>query len=951
MSRISWLVLALALLQFSAIAQENNPHVRHMERAHPTPIGTPAYEGYYFMLPMLEERVFPSLFFNVNMIEAETDALPAQNESSIAINPRNPTNLIGSAVDYRGGSSTWAYYSTDAGNSWKNVTLGTARPGWTSSNDPSVCFDHKGKGYLCYGGFKRTGNVQFGENGIFVSSTTNGGATWGMKHTAVIIHTGQQTADSSFEDKYYVHADTAAGSPYRGHLYIPWKRVVNRDSSTQIVIVKSTDEGATWSLPTYVSDRFPGTSEDTTFGQSFPLARTGPDGSVHLVWNSGTEDAIRYARSSDGGASWTAPRIIQTYKPFGVKSTINGQTNSRVKGVVRAECYPTLTINNTGSLRNGWLYLTWAADNYPNVYFSRSTDNGATWSAARIVHSDTTNDQFWSWISLDPLNGDIAIMYSDSRDDAANILVNTYVSLSTDGGTTWVDRRVGDGVNDLRRNPFAGNTFAGDYSGCDFRNGIVYPSWVDMRNTFENLADNDVYTAVIDMRAPGAPATFNAKTIAERSTEIDLSWSAVTSLAYGQPLPAGTTIVISRDGVPIDTLPSSATSMTDTGLTKYQLYMYQLVAIANGRRSSTRDASAYAGGSKELGPLVLLSAVGREDDRIDAVVVLPHIRLDGITPIINLATLQTEASELRFTMPLAPSDTARRVVYYVSPFVNGWYRVRARAFDTDENGSPYTDSLWTYSGSLSIASQSYDVEPRYHRLLGAWGRTTNFFRSAPSSYSHSPVGPYLANRRDTVVLFPYKSVQPIGEGTSLRLNFSVAAFIDPSDTMFLESSLSGVNGSYNTLTWWNASKDVRWADTTKGDDAWRAQSIIIPAYKTGDTLYLRLRFRSNAARQSDGFYIDDVAFDEVVGVDEDTAPLVTECWPNPTSSHANITLSSSAPIRALRAFGVTGASYSLPWIQSGISLIADMRGLAQGVYVLLIDGAQHQSQIRTSVIR
>ena len=47
MSRISWLVLALALLQFSAIAQENNPHVRHMERAHPTPIGTPAYEGFY----------------------------------------------------------------------------------------------------------------------------------------------------------------------------------------------------------------------------------------------------------------------------------------------------------------------------------------------------------------------------------------------------------------------------------------------------------------------------------------------------------------------------------------------------------------------------------------------------------------------------------------------------------------------------------------------------------------------------------------------------------------------------------------------------------------------------------------------------------------------------------------------------------------------------------------
>ncbi|MBC8125381.1 MAG: exo-alpha-sialidase [Candidatus Kapabacteria bacterium] len=951
MSRIAALLLAFALFQIPAFSQDNNPHERHMERAHPTPLGAPTYEGLYFMLPMLEERIFPSLFFNANMIEAEVDALPAQNESSIAINPRNPSSLIGSAVDYRASSSTWAYYSTDAGNTWKNVTLGTARPGWTSSNDPSVCFDHKGKGYLCYGGFKRVGNVQFGENGIFISSTTDGGVTWGMKHTAVIIHTGQQTADSSFEDKYYVHADTAAGSPYRGRLYIPWKRVVNRDSSTQIVIAKSTDEGATWSLPTNVSDRFPGTSEDTTFGQSFPLARTGPDGSVHLVWNSGTEDALRYARSNDGGASWTAPLIIQRYKPFGVKSTIGGQTNSRVKGVVRAECYPTLTIDNTSGPRNSWLYLTWAADNYPNVYFSRSTDNGSSWSAARIVHSDTTNDQFWSWITLDPLNGDIAIMYSDSRDDAANILVNTYVSLSTDGGTTWIDRRVGDGVNDLRRNPFAGNTFAGDYSGCDFRNGIVYPSWVDMRNTFENAADNDVFTAVVDTRAPAAPNTFNAKTVADRSTEIDLSWSAVTSLAFGQPLPTGATIVISRDGVPIDTLPSSATSMTDKGLIKYRLYMYQLVVIANGRRSATRDASAFAGGSKELSAPVLLSAIGNQDKRIDADVMLPRIRLDGITPIINLATLRTDASELLFTIPLVASDTGRRIVHAFSPTENGWYRVRTRAFDTDGNGSLYSDSLWSYTGSLSVASQSYDVEPRYHRLLGAWGNTTNFFRSAPSSYSHSPAGPYLANRRDTVVLFPYKSDQPIVAGSSLRINFSVAAFIDPSDTMFLESSLSGVNGVYTTLSWWNASKDTRWADTTKGDDAWRAQSIVIPAYKTGDTLYLRLRFRSNAARQSDGFYIDDVAFDAVVGVDEDTSPLVSECWPNPTSSHANITLASAAPIRALRAIDATGASYSIPWIQSGISLIADMRGLAQGVYVLIIDGSQHQSQIRTSIIR
>ena len=189
------IVMLAFLLSMRALPAQDNIHARHMERAHPTPTVTSAPE--IAKVPWVEDDPLPTLFTNVNMVAAtENDQLPTQNESSIAISPLNPNLMIGSAVDYRGGSSTWAYYSTDGGRTWYNVTLGTARPGWTSSNDPSVCFDHKGKGYLCYGGFRRTGNAQFGENGVFVSSTTDAGQTWSMKHTAVIIHTGVQTADS-----------------------------------------------------------------------------------------------------------------------------------------------------------------------------------------------------------------------------------------------------------------------------------------------------------------------------------------------------------------------------------------------------------------------------------------------------------------------------------------------------------------------------------------------------------------------------------------------------------------------------------------------------------------------------------------------------------------------------------------------------------------------------------
>lgn len=944
-------IIAMCIGVQGVLAQPGNPYERNMERAHPTPVNTPKYAESILMVPVIEENVLASSFLNVNMIAQEADQLPAQNESSIAINPLNPANMIGSAVDYRGNSSTWAYYSNDSGKTWKNVSLGAARAGWRSTNDPSVCFDHRGKGYLCYGGFNRQSNAQFGENGVFVSSTTDGGATWSMRHTAVIIHTGQQTADSAFEDKYYIHVDTAASSPNRGHLYIPWKRVINRDSSTTIVISKSTNQGATWSAPVAVSARFPGTSEATTFGQSFPLARTGPDGSVHVVWNSGTESAIRYARSTDGGTTWTAPRILHSYRPFGTKSVVAGQSNSRVKGAVRAECYPTLAIDNTGGARNGWMYLTWAADNpYPNVYFSRSTDKGATWSTPVIAHSDTTNDQFWSWITLDPTNGDVAIMYSDSREDPNNILVHTYVSWSTDGGTTWLDRRVGDGINDLRRNPFDGNTFAGDYSGCDMRDGVVYPSWVDMRNTFDNPADNDVYTARVDTKAPAAPRRFIARTVPVRPTTIDLQWDRVTSLSFGQPLPAGTQISIARDGQRIALLTPFDTTLTDTGLVEYRRYTYTLDVVADGRAGARRESSAFAGGSRQPGAPVLRSVRGGSDTSITARVKLPTRRLDSVTALVNLQTLNLFAAGVREPLTVATTDTGRTVDARITMTGRGWYPVWCSVADAAGNTSPTSDTNWTYTGELWRRgdAETYARDPRYHIRSGPWGRTTNFARSAPASFAYAPVGPYVGLRRDTCYLFPV-TVGPIIPSVSLSMNMYVAAFIHPSDTMFLEASTTGLNGQYAVLDWYNASRDTRWNDTTKSDAAWRAWSVLIPD-GSNDTTHLRLRFRSNASQNSDGFYIDDISFDWVSGVDEERAHRM-EVWPNPAGTEATLTMQLDYPVTDVLCVSSNGERMPLGWTQAGRTVRMDLRAVAAGVYTVIVQSGTTQMRSTLSVVR
>ena len=71
--------------------------------------------------------------------------------------------------------------------------------------------------------------------------------------------------------------------------------------------------------------------------------------------------------------------------------------------------------------------------------FSRSTDGGATFSAAQRINDDPVNPNKWHWfgtIGVAP-NGRIDSVWLDSRNAANNIDSQLFYSYSTDGGVTW----------------------------------------------------------------------------------------------------------------------------------------------------------------------------------------------------------------------------------------------------------------------------------------------------------------------------------------------------------------------------------------------------------------------------------------------------------------------------------------------------------------------------------
>lgn len=892
------LLAALAALAFIPVAataggskyDKKSVYGRHMESAHPSAPGSePQWYDTFIMAPwelpgsILADAQAASAVSNRNTIVETGDASPMQNESSIAVNPKNPLNLIASAVDYRANSSTWVYVSDDGGKTWRNINLGKPFPSWAASNDPSVMFDSDGVGYLCYGGFNRTGQGLAG-NGVFLARTEDQGKTW-KAHMPVMLHTGPQTPDSAFEDKYYVHVDNSPSSPTFGRLYIPWKRVYDADSSTTIVVTWSDDKGESWQTPVAVSQRLSQTSEDTTFGQSFPLTTTSPDGTVHTVWNWGPARSIGYARSTDAGLTWSAPQKIHTYRSQGVARQLSQGIRHTVKGMVRAETYPTIAVDQSDGPRRGWIYLAWSADEVPNVYFSRSTDGGTTWSSPVICQSDTTNDQFWPWLAVDQTNGDVAIMYFDSRLDPTNIGVDCFVSYSSDGGTTWVDARASDTWTDLRRNPFEDRAFAGDYSGCAFHGGIIYPSWFDSRNTGSSLANSDVYTAIVPVSAPRPVRQLRATVLAEDATRLQLRWENPTQTVFGAALSTDRVqLEIVRNGELVGYYPYSTVELDDSGLEPHARYTYSIRVAVDADTSIVAEVSAWSGGARAPMPPAI-SAVGTGEASVPISVLIPALRADSVTPWANPRLVRLYRDGVQAVeQEISVADTGRVVVVGDTPPERGWWRYSCEVVDAAGNVSGRTPEQWAYFGPVESGfTTGFDEAfPRW-RVGGGFVATSAFARSAPNSLTESPGGQYGPQQRDTILFFPML----LNTESVRRLSFWHVALVDPADSALVETSWDG-GRRWQRVATYNKSLYPEWGDGQLDAADWKRETVTLakPDGAASDTVLVRLRFASNPFRHDDGWYVDDIAVGTEVSAQEQEAAKQLLLWPNPASSSA-----------------------------------------------------------------
>ena len=391
-------------------------------------------------------------------------------EVTIAINPTNPDNMIAASLQ-RGRppkprSGSYNYVTFDGGKTW--TTVPTPNSPNLVQGDDVVAFSSDGIAYhvhLSFDGIRQARPVR-AENGMIVNVSKDGGKTW-TDGTPAVNHVNTVTP---FEDKPGIVVDNAPASRSKGNVYVAWTRFDVYGSSdpehrSQIYFTRSTDRGQTFSMPFRISDTG-GDCVDSDNTVEGAVPAVGPNGEVYIVWAGPL--GLVFDKSLDGGLSFGKDKVI---------SEMPGGWDFAIEGLTRANGMPNTAVDLSDGPNKGTLYVNWidARNGDLDVFVMSSRDSGESWSQPVRVNDDKLKNgkvQFFTWMTVDPIDGSVNIVFYDRRDTAGALTGLTFAR-SVDGGKTFVNRKI-----DIP--PFAPNTrvFFGDYSGISAYNGRVVPAFM-----------------------------------------------------------------------------------------------------------------------------------------------------------------------------------------------------------------------------------------------------------------------------------------------------------------------------------------------------------------------------------------------------------------------------------------------------------------------------------------
>ncbi len=319
------------------------------------------------------------------------------------------------------------------------ATVGSAQAARLNTNSqvdlgddvyPHVATDREGMWIVVWQSDDSLGGTIGTDNDILYARSSNGGVTW-TAPTPLNTNAATDTGGDFFPR---IAADG------QGTWVVVWESVEplaspNIGIDYDILFSRSTNNGQSWSPPAALNSD--AATDDSMEGTDFaPDVATDRHGNWTVVWASpktlggmiGTDFDLLFARSTDGGASWTPRAALNT----------NAATDAE------NDHFPRLAADGF----TNWLVVWESNDTLGNtigtdtdVLSALSTDDGATWSAPTPVNSfaptDSNadarpvvgNDGTWNWL--------VAWMSENTLGGTVGSEWDILVSLSTDLGMTW----------------------------------------------------------------------------------------------------------------------------------------------------------------------------------------------------------------------------------------------------------------------------------------------------------------------------------------------------------------------------------------------------------------------------------------------------------------------------------------------------------------------------------
>ena len=383
--RLFFLVLIMLFCIFvglNADAQNNNLSTRIVKPMVPE-----------FRNPgMIDSLVAVGYFDNYTV-----SATAGMMSTTFVCNTVNPANWVG--TDMRIVSDGYVFYSTNYGVNWSysTVAVGGTMPVLGSDTHNNI--------FLSYT-----------NSGIKIQKSTNGGVSWGSPITIV---------SNSNAGSQWTWCDKTSGT-YTNNVYMAYVNF----TTYEVELWRSTNNGVSWSIRSGAVGW--GTPEPV------PNGICDKEGNVYCLFYGG---GLNIKKSTDGGGTFGGTVTIGSFNWPGVYNSTSGRY--AIKTNIRVNACPQIACDMTNSPYANNLYCVWcenpAGPDNADIFFSKSTDHGATWSSkVRINDDNTITDQWHPAISVDSLSR-IWFYWYDSRNDTTNnLMTEEWGTCSIDGGVTFM---------------------------------------------------------------------------------------------------------------------------------------------------------------------------------------------------------------------------------------------------------------------------------------------------------------------------------------------------------------------------------------------------------------------------------------------------------------------------------------------------------------------------------